>query len=477
MSETNEQTQPIDQSSSITINITDLVGKINHGMWLTYTKLYSEVIRKGGILFGGCVRDYYDRNYFANKFYEYCESQNIDSSVANSKYYNDKTFHPETFKSRVLLPNDIDIFCNEQQQDKILACIREFYILKEVNKDEPSYFIKKSKLHEKALIHRKFTCKILGDVFDILDMAIVTILRLTLGNKLLRLINSKSFKIDLIVLRDEYSNMDSMSAPCELVPPFGKADIRCNMIYMAADSKSIYSLLESRTTKIKVFTDYIKHTLDSKPLRQMKHCGDFRQSLIEDECRRAVFDDIINKKAVIVNDKLPIYRINKMIKKGYEIVSKPILETFEFTLMIDGHESIRNLSVVCEATTDVCVICQDSFTETDMQIHYGCTCTARYHPKCLETYIVTHHQQTHGHSHNFDELRQIVCPMCRTPCSCMCNLASFLQKISHRCGEDDCPCIIQACEFIEFKCVCRECMQFSEDAYRQLPVHDHHEPD
>lgn len=152
-----------------------------------YSALAKVLIQKGGIIFGGFVRDKLIHDDHATRFYQK-EGEDCD--------YSDSTVYPET-APRLTVPKDIDVFfrLNESEVETLFHEIAQEHSLHvTIYKRVPVYFEKLEISHFKAHFH------LLNDIFSI---------------------PSCMLTVDILCKKDE-----------DIEPPFGRCDLMCNALLL-----------------------------------------------------------------------------------------------------------------------------------------------------------------------------------------------------------------------------------------------------
>lgn len=447
----------------------NFTGRTNHCMWQILLKLYKTLCIAGATFFGGCIRDYYARMHAIKQFYDYCAQQGIDRHNAD-KHFNKSSFHPETFAMRTLLPNDLDIFCIEKDQEKILSILGERFNCVENTTTHQSYFINQNEIHTVSLIHRRFKC-------SLFDSSIQKILRKILSTSQFTILFAHAhIKIDLIILRNEYAAHDNENARI-LRPPFGKPDFRCNMLYMKSSADF------DTSPKIYIMEDYVSKFSGISP-KAFEHsinymCEAFALLNTTDVLKNIVFKDIIEKRAVIINGNISMYRVKKMIAKGYDITYKEYIENTLHSLYGTQEHYIPYNKILVKTTittTDApatepvdfvddgekCIICMETFASNEEQIHYGCKCSAKYHMNCLAEYVKSQVQNVSDED-DTNDLSTISCPNCRRLCSCLCDIAWCYFATKHNTSRHYCDCVI-----------CKNGYKFCKHCPQSKIDHGHH---
>lgn len=238
-------------------------GQYNFAMWKLYTEVYKIIAKNGGVMFGGCVRDYYDRRCATDAYYSKCRENHMSRRGADLSY-NDKSVFPGLFDARRRLPHDIDVFIDECNVKMLYEAIEnEGFILRGYIADK-SYLISAIGEAGKFLEHRKLTLTLKRTPAAEFGSAVS-------GYRL----HKQRIKIDLIIKKTGCTE--------PIYPPFGRPDFRCNALFMSMSECSVFPY---------IFT---------------------RDGVVETEAK----DDIIAKRAVLLRSDVEKHRIEKMVRKGY----------------------------------------------------------------------------------------------------------------------------------------------------------------
>jgi hypothetical protein len=404
----------------------------------------------------------------------------MDKDIAYEKFY-DKTFNLETYNGRILQPKDLDIYCKFDEYPKIIEILNKYFTVELFKRQKTPYFMTSNEEQNKYLTHYRYRCKLLNVGLHKRHSALYHILKLLIGQTFItKLVYCTTIDIDIIVLNDEAQHNTRFITKHKLFPPFGKPDFRCNLLYMTQNT-SFDSFGLDCNIQINTMVDYIVNTLTRTDtyteISRNFICDAFANSQMYDKCRSLVFDDIINHRAVILSSKVPIFRIYKMLNKDYNIDSSTYLKTLknfiynsddtidQVSITITKHiykteddnsdsntdtDTGPNIATHTEDPSDVCIICHDNFLTSKYQIHYGCHCKAVYHLKCFTSFIKS--QITID-----DYSGYIICPMCRSKSSCLCEAANIIAITNHKCYNDP-KCVgARKCIYNPIKCTSFNC--------------------
>lgn len=400
-----------------------IYGTINKQIWITLTDMYMDICFNNGMLYGGCVRDYIIRTQAAKQYYSNMEKNGLNYTEAN-KYenYNNYSVDGMTHGDRLLLPNDLDIFCLFDDAENIIDVIKKVFNVCEIKVDNNYQDLFKDKLTKASIIHRKFELTIFENIKSV-------------GRKILYSLLGKHFKkntkiviyVDLIILRKEFCKDDIFNAI--LLPPFGKPEFLCNMLCMK--SKHLFSRLNRKNKPSDIIIEplhinYINYFMnyDSSfnPLTEMTNNNDILKEIM---------NDIKNKIAKPVGGNISIYRCKKILSKGFVIDFNFLLSRICYKIreQLNEHETVNKFRlgkyikyIEPEQQEDVkcCPICQEEFKEDDILVNWGCLCKVEYHRHCLIEFIKSEMQKE-----DFNE--DFKCPNCRRiTTTCLCMLANIL---------------------------------------------------
>lgn len=339
--------------------------RYNRLKWKLTTSIVKTVIELKGVIFGGGVRDIYRHNIHAINFYEskkLRELMNNNKNECVNKFYDDKSILEE-YNGRFEIPKDLDIMLHHSKLEIFLTTIKKDFTLKRIFMRDPTLYIKNLNIESNKFVHHKYKLTPVStkNVLESLRKQIFLPLHNDTDNelfkettefikKLFTLSKNPLLEIDLLVSKEE--DINNMSEP-----PFGNIDYECNALIM--DNYGI------RVSKM-----YKPYEIDIVK----------RHLYLE-----RILKDILLKRAVIVNENIEFYRLNKLIQKNWTIV--PLMK--EFTM-------------VNEKYTGHCLICHE---DLELNHYKSDCCDARYHEKCLE---VTFRQGIHS------ILNKNKCQLCRT---------------------------------------------------------------
>lgn len=196
----------------------DNARRYNKVIWIATKLVYKDILKYGGIIYGGAVRDYLVRKYGVNSYYSYCKENKYDANEG----YNSPNIHLESYLDRNKLPYDIDVFITKKNFDELIKNIGPKFNMQKRHKSKiNTYFFQSYELFKEAIIHEKWTMQSVSFANDF-------ILKILLG------FSGKSslFKIcvDFIIIKDEYIEHDEYVNKGILWPPFGKPDFDINLL-------------------------------------------------------------------------------------------------------------------------------------------------------------------------------------------------------------------------------------------------------
>lgn len=425
---------------SETDSITEILGgRVNHAEWVLLLKLYRKICANGGIIFGGAVRDYVKRTLAAQKYEEFC----ITNKLNFKKGYNDNMVCPDTFKSRRILPMDIDVFINEKDYKNLIDKIQAKYDIKEKTGYINYFFEKNSDLFEKAIIFKQIDISLIREC----DYELMHIL---LG----KVKYNFKIKVDFIILKNEYKQHKEAYNGGLLFPPFGNPDFDINLLYMYNDRHVSYDI------KIDILETYFNRIRKPSYCSISDNSGDslfrlhsIKFNTIKNNKLMEIYHNIeyniatpfnpeyINKYEIF-NINNPDYKYNcnytiaynrifKMVLRGYKLdIYKCLENTSTFTVYSppasnqSGNQS-DNQSDDLHSDTKKCIICFDGFTVDNKCISYNNCCNAGYHLECFIKYIKNHQKS---------EDYYIKCPHCRSELkyNCPCKITNFYSELLHK---------------------------------------------
>lgn len=414
---------------NVTILKKNMIGYMNHQKWIKLLELFKNICFNNGIIYGGCVRDYIIRTETTKKYFNNMLKKNNIKYDEAKKYqnFNNPDIDKETYEDRNLFPNDIDIFCLENQVNKIINCIERIFVLKEITSASLRYNeLFKDKLVKASIIHRRFYLMNF-DKFKSIGMNIIKYLLKSMANII---INDTKIYVDLLILRKEFCEQELIGL--EMYPPFGKPEFLCNMLCMKLKDNFENSYINRIPDNIIIeplYINYIRMFINNEdnytPIFNPLHNISRDQYILKE-----IINDVITKRARPVGGNIALYRCTKIISKGFKIdvqflMSKIIYHHVE--KRSDTEQIIYEHDKPCiykkndELNKDlICPICQDDFHNDSIIVNWGCTCNIGYHRKCLLLFISAEINKP-----NFDG--NTSCPNCRRIVNtCLCTLGNLL---------------------------------------------------
>lgn len=299
---------------SVTVNL----GKLKHEQMKV---IASELIDNDGVIFGGYVRDTVIHDHYASLFFE-----------KHHDKYDDPTFDPET-KHRLLVPKDIDVFCQTGKR----GIIEVLEKLKKPDRDVTYRYVTPVYFSEGEIKHLKVTIRF-PFIFSLIH---------------------KQVSIDLDVLHSK----------SKVEPPFGKCDMYCNAFLM--DKRGIHlstntgdmdldctSVLDIRRRKMEIdLLDDIL-VLKSKVIQKLA----FNQTMDEFE---------INHR------QRKIGRIINMLSRGWTFTNLSFFDIYRFP-----HET----KPLDQDTSD-CKICLEPVPKFKAILKLTC-CGITVDSDCLRKYLI-----------------------------------------------------------------------------------------
>jgi hypothetical protein len=425
------------QKKTKTVNCADIYGAKNHAVWVNLLRIYTDICSNNGIIYGGSIRDFIDRTEHSTKYFKTMAEKGFKYAIAKQyKYFNNPEVDKETFSQRTLLPKDIDVYCFEEHFEKIIKVTEQYFTVKELNIEHLQYReIFKDKLTSSAIIYKRFEL----DCFDanfkhgtktgktildnILNWSMVS--RIVTGNKIF---------MDLLILRKEFCD-PSIINPI-LLPPFGKPEFLCNMICMK--QKNFGSIIKTKDNSDIVIEPLIPNYLDiilNTNEYSYSWCKALYNVREHNKILEMIISDIINKQARLVGGNINIHRTMKMIYKNYKIDTKFLFNKITHgihTFNQDTNTHIRHIhncnyehvidipNPSSEDEEEKCPICLDNFNIDKIQVNWGCQCSAKYHRKCLVSFVASIVTKQ-------DYNNDTKCPNCRRHVNCICDIANILQ--------------------------------------------------
>jgi len=384
-----------------------LIGRANHTKWVALLRLYKIICNNGGLIFGGATRDYIKRTLASKKFYEYCEC-----NKKFKKEYNNKEYHPESFKDRTLLPNDIDVYIKEDSYKELIKILQRVYVVRMgMGSDDICYFFKQNEIFTNALEYKR--CYV--NFFKPVDTELLNIL---FADNITKLLN---IKIDFIVLKKNFYENEQAIDGGILHPPFGNPDFDINQVGMYSVENNI---------EIKIFNSLLRFHLNElynvfgiNPLENME-VKYIQQELfrnIANSIAVPIYPNIQQVRMIFgANYKAQInfWRLLKIYKKGYAIDGRGTLGLFKH-IKYASDDFVHN-------DEDKCIICLDIFSREKKWFQFGCKCNVKMHLECYTKYI----RKPSVNEYNTN----ILCPHCREPNigECPCSLMNFMSSLNHR---------------------------------------------
>jgi hypothetical protein len=320
--------------------------------WKHKQDLAHLIMKSGGVIFGGFVRDSLLHDHYAKKYYEKC----IDLTLIEEDFgYNDEKIFPET-KHRMVIPHDIDSYFDtaEKLQEFEKELTKHKYTYERVfTREDATQYLRRLDVPEKSISHIRYRINFMGHAQK---QRVRSAINSTLSERFYKEVKSEvgrfleklmqtSFKlgsvyIDVLLQKEHESDYEIID------PPFGNIDFECNGLVMTEDG--------IRLSK--------RMTFAAGMLRSTAACLELKR----------IMEDILKKKAVIVDSRLDPWRVEKMRRKGWEIVAP-----------------FKNIEQVKHTPEEkhICIICHEEF---DTEVHYKLKCcNARYHKMCLLNTITT----------------------------------------------------------------------------------------
>lgn len=301
--------------------------------WKIKRKIMDVIVKSGGTVFGGAVRDMVLHDSHATEFYKRTKLTHAELEAA----YNDPLYMPE-YNGRYVIPDDIDACLHIDHLENVLAQLKAQHlnIHLSFSRDPTEYFptmnIEPGTVrHDRYIVKLFKPFKLMKSIYDMLASPLFNAVASEvqcLTRKIIGL--SCTIKLDFMI----------STVPLHLQqpePPFGFVDFDCNALLYTKNGITLSQKLWPTST----FDPYAK-----------------TMKMIE------IFKDIEARRAVMcIFAKPQDYRIRKMMRKGWEIGSDAITQLKDKTY--DGH----------------CLICQGDLNNST-QYKLKC-CDARYHINCM----------------------------------------------------------------------------------------------
>jgi len=304
---------------------------LNKANWNNLTILFNKIIYEfKSEIFGGAVVSLIFRAHWVDKYYAFIDTLQKEHPYFdkdnNVMYYDDSSFHPESYKGRTTFPkNDIDIFIkNEVNYKKFEDYLFKTFKIKKLKlntngKPNSPYFIETNDKLKKILTYHRFA--ISGYK---MPLEITRLLQFLPSEDILNNIlnNNIHIKLDIIILNDKWEEIGDYGLTYKDVsPPFNHPDFRCNQLTLTRlnyskfdfrsdddeDKQKEYTSTRNRTLrfdvranwqvipKIKSYeTDYGTGILSNKFYEIDKQHNELYNLQI-------IIDDIIAQKAVAIS--------------------------------------------------------------------------------------------------------------------------------------------------------------------------------
>ena len=406
-------------------------GQRNFAYWKVFNLLYRKITSMNGILYGGCVRDFVRRKIATNKFYDSFGADVARSTIDSS--FNDPKVHPETYSARTCLPNDIDVFIDEEYAEtlkKELAIIGftvDSFVVK-----EDSYFSRSiAEDQRRFLEHHKMRIRFNSQTAQFVMLS--AIIGWSLRDER-RFNRNFTVNIDLIVKKP--------GCPDQLRPPFNNPDFRCNMLFMSKSiSKSEYGPEYPFTISTDVDTVY--KTLSSD-------LGELTSEQIHSLCIDTIKNDIVETKALLMKGDMDPYRFYKMFMKKYTIDYSYYFNNNPIEFGDGKRYPLKVVKPVPEGVPEglpekepKCSGCCKPFEFGEKAVRVDCPCYLQFHTGCFLEY--------------FDD-GVFQCPKCReTSQECVCELHKIALIMKVKFPGNLRKSLIDVKERIKNKVVCTSC--------------------
>lgn len=387
----------------------EVIRRFNKAKWVTITKLYY-TLSGYGLPYGGAIRDYIARINAANSYYAYCKENGINAD-AN---YNESKVHPESFTTRRLLPNDIDIFITKEKFDKLIKTLSLNFKLKKKPQTSDNYFFQSCDLLKAALTHDKW-------VLNLFNFQSDYIMSILFG----KYVSKKccELSIDFVIIRDSYLQHYEYVNRGILYPPFGNPDFDVNLLSFIIDSnytlkieslpylQQLYSSQSGIDSPLKVY-ETNKVIMDSV-IANIKNKRAFPVFPIK-ELYTKVFG---HSKTVSING----YRITKMLGKKY------ILDFYN-TILPNDIIRFWPTDFSEKEATDSCSICHELFTNGNRAFNACSKCPRKMHLNCFRDFL--RKKNKNASKTQYDSILCINCGEIAFVEYCPCELVNFLIVIA-----------------------------------------------
>jgi len=426
----------VDTLTTVEITTTDIKRRVNKAKWTIIRNLL-KILTGFGTPFGGVVRDWVLRKNSVDLYYAHCKAMGINADT----YYENPDVHPESFKGRRLLPNDIDIFITEENYVKLMKTLKYHFTLRK-SSSCPNYFFKSCELFNAALTHEKW-------ILDLFSFPYNSVRTILFGKSIHK--HFCEISIDFIIIGTSYLEHLEYIDRGMLYPPFCNPDFDVNLLSFALCDD-----------------DY---DLQIVPLPYLKKM--YTSQSAADNLADNVIANIINKRAFPVfpikelyykvfceckNIEINPIRINKIVVKGFEV-------DFYNTILPPGVSSFWEKDYTETGADTSCAVCKELFTFENRAFN---VCGHRkIHLMCFQNLLDKANPRDDS----------IVCTDCTetpfsNPCQattllsrtsrdafsnpCRAELVSFLLKISSSIDNkyEFCCKVCNVCKVLYFKCRC-----------------------
>ena len=416
-----KQESNINANIDIEVKLSELLNsRANHAKWVSLLELYGIICNFGGLIFGGATRDYIKRTLAAKKYYAFYNNNNAPDSRnpkgigSESKEYNNKEYHPESFEDRILLPNDVDVYIKEDSYKELIKILQTVYNVKNsMGTDDICYFFKQNKLFTDALEYRRYYINFLQPCSN-------KLFKLLLNNTIDDC-NLLRIKIDFIILKKPFYENNEAKDGGILYPPFGNPDFDINQVGMYSVDNNIE--IKIFNSLLRFYYSDIYNSSAINPLEYMDVKYKAQRELfsnIENWIAVPLFPNIQQVKMIFGADYKPqinFWRLKKIYNNGYSINSYKTLRLIKH-IKYSLDDFIHN-------EEDKCIICWDIFSYSKRWVQFGCICNVKMHLECYVKYI---------RKPTVNEYNTILCPHCREPNTreCPCTLMNFMSSLNHR---------------------------------------------
>lgn len=315
--------------------------------WKLKKEIGALVLKAGGTIFGGYIRDSIIHDHYAKLYYE-----NATPEEAIDARYNDPTFFPE-YKERTLIPEDIDCFFPTPdflKNFESLLLQHKFCFSRLFTHTDASEYIPRLQKFKHALSHTRYKITLINPhKTSLIRMLLLQSIPASTRDEVLDPVNDflEVFSAKLTDLSHILVDILIPNNPIDtFTPPFGQLDFECNGLVLTSQGLSLANDLKDTQTSQGFITDINKLA--------------------------TIHQDILHKKATLVKGNLlDIHRITKMKNKGWTISHDP------FTNIIP-----LDTTPEPDPELSTCIICHASFEATAPGMKLKC-CAAKYHSHCL----------------------------------------------------------------------------------------------